>query len=396
METPRKTLQVAPGVHWVGVKDWDRRMFDRLIPLPNGTSYNSYLVQGEEKIALIDSVNPGFEETLEEKVRQITDPGEINYLIMNHAEPDHANALAKMLSLSEAGEILTTEKGKDLAQAIHHIDESDIRVVQDGETLDLGNKTLRFIKAPWLHWPETMLTYYEEEGILFPCDFFGSHLATGKFYDKEIGGKIIDYAKSYYGEIMMPFSKMVGQALDKLEDLDIEMIAPSHGPMYKNPDQIMESYRNWSEGVVKEKVLIIYVSMWGSTKKLAEVLAETIASENVEVVPVNLASTDLGKIAGEIVDSAGIIVGTPTVLGGAHPKIHHVVYLAKKLNPPTRYLGVIESHGWSGGAVTQISDMLKNMDAEIVGAVEVLGSPRDEDIRDVVDFGKKFAEKVKI
>ncbi|KXB07058.1 metallo-beta-lactamase [candidate division MSBL1 archaeon SCGC-AAA382C18] len=395
MKIPQETLQISPGAHWVGVKDWDRRMFDRLIPLPNGTSYNAYLVQGEKKTALIDSVNPGFEESLEKKVRKISDPEEIDYFIMNHAEPDHANAISNMLSLSKNGEVLTTGKGKELAHELHYIEEENIREVKDGETLNLGEKTLRFIKAPWLHWPETMLTFYEEEGILFPCDFFGSHLASGKFYDEEIGDEVYNYAKSYYGEIMMPFNKMVRQALDKIEDLDIEMIAPSHGPIHKNPERIIEHYRKWSEGEVKEKVLIIYISMWGSTEKLVKVLTETIASENVEIVPVNLATTGLGKIAGEIVDSAGIIIGTPTVLGGSHPKIHHVAYLAKKLNPPTDYLGVVESHGWSGGAVFQLTDMLGDMDAEVVGSVGVLGSPEDEDIRKVINFGKEFANKVK-
>ncbi|KXA92798.1 metallo-beta-lactamase [candidate division MSBL1 archaeon SCGC-AAA259E22] len=394
IKIPRETLQIASDVHWVGVKDWDRRMFDRLIPLPNGTSYNAYLVRGDEKTALIDSVNPGFEDELEGKVRQLIDPGEIDYFVMNHAEPDHANAIPHMLSLSENGEILTTEKGKDLAESLHHVEEDDVQVVEDGETLDLGGKTLRFVHAPWLHWPETMLTFYEEEGILFPCDFFGCHLATGKFFDEEIEDGLIDLAKSYYGEIMMPFSKMVRQALEKIEKLDISMIAPSHGPIYKNPENIVNSYRKWSEGQVEKKVLIVYISMWGSTEKLVEALSQTIASEGVEVTPLNLATSDLGKLAGELVDSAGIIIGTPTVLGGAHPKIHHIAYLAKKLNPPVKFLGVVESHGWSGGAVSQISEMLGGMDAEVVGAVDVLGSPREE-LEEVVEFGKEFAGKIR-
>ncbi|MBS3814933.1 MAG: FprA family A-type flavoprotein, partial [Hadesarchaea archaeon] len=243
-------------------------MFDRLIPLPNGTSYNSYLIQGKEKTALIDSVNPGFEEELEEKIRQVIDPAEIDYLIMNHAEPDHAHAIPHILSLTDNGEVLATEKGKELAQSHHHIPEEKIQVVENQEKLELGGKTLKFIEAPWLHWPETMLTFYEEKGILFPCDFFGSHLATSKFYDEEVGEELVRLAKGYYGEIMMPFRKMIKNALDKIEGLNIEMIAPSHGPIYKNPENIVNLYREWAEGEVKEKVLVIYISMWGSTQEM--------------------------------------------------------------------------------------------------------------------------------
>ncbi len=394
MTVPKKTLEISPGVHWVGVKDWDRRMFDRLIPLPNGTTYNSYLVEGTEKTALIDTVNPGFEPELEAKVNQISNVSNIDFLVMNHAEPDHARALSHMLPLADEAKVLTSSKGSDMAVSLGHAAEDEIRIVDDGEVLDLGDKTLRFIDAPWLHWPETMFTYYEEGGVLFPCDFFGSHLASGKFFDEEIGEELVGYAKTYFGEIMMPFRKMAGRALDKIEDLDIEMIAPSHGPIYKNPENIVENYRKWVEGEVKEKVLIIYISMWGSTEKLAKALAETIASEGVEAVPVNLATGDIGKLAGEIVDSAGIVIGTPTVLGGPHPQIQHVTYLAKKLNPPTNYLGVVESHGWSGGAVSEISDMVGDMDAEVVGAVETLGSPTEEDFEQVVDLGKKLAERI--
>ena len=395
MKLPKKTLEISSDVHWVGVKDWDRRMFDRLIPLPNGTSYNSYLIKGTEKTALIDTVNPGFEKILEEKIDQVSETKEIDYLIMNHAEPDHAKALAHLLPKTDGGTIITSKKGKDMAQELHHLPEESIRTVENGNKIDLGGKKLRFINAPWLHWPETMFTFYEEENILFPCDFFGSHLASEKFYDEEMGDELTQYAKSYFGEIMMPFRKMVDQALDKIEDLDIEMIAPSHGPIYKNPEDIVSSYRTWASGKVKEKVLVIYVSMWGSTEKLANTLTDAIASQGVEAVPINLASGDLGKLAGEIVDSAGIVIGTPTVLGGPHPDIQHVTYLAKKLNPPTKYLGVIESHGWSGGAVAEIADMVENMDAEVVGTVEVLGSPKNEDLEETVRLGEKLAESVK-
>ncbi|KXB06382.1 metallo-beta-lactamase [candidate division MSBL1 archaeon SCGC-AAA382F02] len=395
MQESRKTLEISPDVNWVGIKDWDREMFDRLISLPEGTTYNSYLILGEEKNTLIDTVNPGFESTLEKKIRQVIDLDEIDYIIMNHAEPDHANAIPHLLSQIKDCELLTSKKGKSMVQSLYQVPESKIRTVRNQETIDLGDKTLRFMRAQFVHWPETMMSFYEEEKILFPCDLFGCHLASEKFYDEEFGDELIDYAKAYYGEIMMPFSKMVRQALSKIENLEIGMIAPSHGPIYKNPETILEPYKKWSNGEVEKKVLIPYVSMWGSTEKMVETLAETIASEGVEVVTLDTATSNLEELARQIVDSSGIIIGTPTVLGGTHPRIQHIAYLTKKLNPPTKYLGIVESHGWSGGAVSQISEMLGKMDAEVVETIDVLGSPDEDNLEDIVEFGKEFANRIK-
>lgn len=391
---PKNTVKIAPGVHWVGVKDWNRKMFDRLIPLPKGTSYNAYLIQGRKKTALVDTVNPGFEQDLEAKIRTIMDPGDIDYIIMNHAEPDHSNAITHILPLTQNGRVLTTKKGKEMVQSMYSIPDSKMETVTHKSTLDLGGKTLQFLSTPWLHWPETMVTFYEEEEILFPCDFLGSHLATSKFYADELGDRVIDYAKSYYGEIMMPFRPMVQKALKKLEELDIEIIAPSHGPIYRHPETILEEYRKWGRGDVKEKVLVVYISMWGNTEKMAKIVADTIASEKVEVEPFHLPTRGLDELAKELVDSAGVIIGTPTVLGGAHPNMFYATYLAKKLNPPTKYLGVLESHGWAGGAVQQLIDIVDDMDAEIVGSVESLGSPSEKTIEELIKFGRKFARKV--
>lgn len=395
MNLPKKTLKIVPDVHWVGVKDWDRRMFDRLIPLPRGTSYNSYLIQGKEANVLVDSVNPGFERELEAKIETIIDPENLDYIVMNHAEPDHSNAIPHVLSLSDGAKILTTEKGREMASKIQNIPEDKIRVVEDGETFDMGDKTLKFIDAPWLHWPETMMTFYEEEGLLFSCDYFGSHLATGKFYDEELGDDLYNHAKRYYGEIMMPFRKMGKKALEKIKDLDIEIIAPSHGPLYKETQKIVSRYKSWTEGEVEEKILVFYTSMWGSTEKLIEALLSAIESENIEATSLNLASLELGRLAEEIVDSAGIVIGSPTIHGGSHPEVHHIVHLLRKLNPPTKYIGFVESHGWAPAAVSEMREMLGGLPAEDVGAVEIEGAPLKEDLEKAVELGKEMAEKVK-
>lgn len=205
-------VEIRPGIYWVGVKDWNRRIFDALIPLPQGTSYNAYLVKGREKTALIDTVNPGFEEELAEKVGEVTDITIIDYIVMNHAEPDHAGSIPYMIKMNKKAQLVTTGKGAKMAKVFYNVSEERIKTVKDGDKIELGGKTLTFIEAPWLHWPETMFTYLIEDKILFPCDFFGSHTAFG-LYDEDIE-EIVYLSKKYFGEIMMPFRNMGQKALD--------------------------------------------------------------------------------------------------------------------------------------------------------------------------------------
>lgn len=395
MTIPREVRKISSGVYWVGVRDWERKFFDKLVPLPEGTTYNSYLIQGEDKTALVDTVNPGFEGNLEEKIRQVTDPESLDYLIMNHAEPDHANGLSHMASLAKDAEILATEKGKNMALSLYDLPEDRIRVVEEGDIIDLGGKTLEFIDAPWLHWPETMFTYFQEEKVLFSCDFFGAHVATPKIFADEFSEGYLERAKDYFGEIMMPFRPRAKRALEKLESYEVSTIAPSHGVIYRNPEEILAAHRSWASSEVEEKVLIPYISMWGSTAEMVHVLTESVAAAGVEAVPFEVSSQSVDTLAGELVDSAGVVFGTPTVLAGPHPQIIYIATLAKKLNPPTRYFGIVESHGWAGGAVRELSELVEGMAGELLGAVEVKGSPEEDDLDRVVELGKKFVEEIK-
>ncbi|MEM2638384.1 MAG: FprA family A-type flavoprotein, partial [Candidatus Bathyarchaeia archaeon] len=210
----RDVFKIAENVYWVGVRDWNRRLFDALIPLPRGTSYNAYLIAGDGGKALIDTVNPGFEKDLEEKIHTVTGLEEIDYVVMNHAEPDHAGAIPYIMERAPKAKLVTTSRGARMAQVYYRVPQERIRVVSDNEAINLGDKTLLFIEAPMLHWPETMFTYLKEDGILFPCDFFGAHLADGVYSD-EVEDYIV-YAQRYWGEIMMPFRLMAQRALDKI------------------------------------------------------------------------------------------------------------------------------------------------------------------------------------
>ena len=385
--------EISEDVHWVGVKDWNRRMFDALIPLPQGTTYNAYLVQGKEKTALIDTVNPGFEKELAAKVNQVTNLADLDYLVMNHAEPDHAGAIPYVMEISKDARLITTEKGAKMAHVYYEIPEARITTVQDWDVIELGGKTLKFIEAPWLHWPETMFTYLVENRALFPCDFLGSHTAFG-FYDDEVE-ELIPFAQRYFGEIMMPFSKMGKKALEKIDDLDIELIAPSHGPIHRNPERILAAYRKWTARETREKVILVYVSMWNSTEAMIKAMVETLLGEDIEVGLHNLVNADIGDIARDLVDSRAIVLGAPTVLGGMHPAAIYAAHLVRALRPPLKYGAVLSSYGWGGGAVKQAAEILGPTKIEVVGTLEVNGPPSADDYGRIAEIGKQLSNKIR-
>ncbi|MEM2320719.1 MAG: FprA family A-type flavoprotein [Candidatus Bathyarchaeia archaeon] len=389
----RNIIKICENVYWVCVRDWSRRIFDALIPLPKGTSYNAYLVVGSEGRALIDTVNPGFEKELEDKVRSIISPEEINYIVMNHAEPDHAGAIPHMMKVALGARLVATARGAKMAQIYYHAPQDRIKIVADNETISLGNKTLRFIEAPMLHWPETMFTYLEEDGILFPCDFFGAHLAGGVYSD-EVEDLTV-HVQRYWGEIMMPYRAMAQRALDKISGLNIKVIAPSHGPIHRKPEIIMSLYKRWAAGETRRKATIAYVSMWGSTDAMVRELAETLMREGIELALHNLVVADIGEVARDLVDSRAVVIGAPTVLGGAHPLAIYAAYLLKALRSPTKFAAILSSYGWGGGAVKQIQEVIKDLKIEVVGALEINGPPTEENIRQIDDIGRSLAKRIK-
>jgi flavorubredoxin len=389
----RNIAEISQDVYWVGVRDWNRKLFDALIPLPKGTTYNAYLVVGTEKKALIDTVNPGFEKELEEKISKVINPADIDYVIMNHAEPDHAGSIPYIMSMNSKAKLVTTSKGAKMAQIYFKVPEERIRVVADWEALDLGGKTLRFVEAPMLHWPETMFTYLQENKVLFSCDFFGSHVALG-LYDDEVDDLLV-HAQRYFGEIMMPFSVMGQKALDKIKSLEIKLIAPSHGPIHRNPQRILDTYHRWTKGETRQKAIVVYATMWGSTEKIVRPMIDTLSSEGIELAVYNLAVADVGDIAKDLVDSRAIVLGTPTVLAGAHPLAVYATYLVKALKPPLKYGVVLSSFGWGGGAIKHVQEVLGQTKMEIVEALEINGPPTENDVNRVIETGKTLANKIK-
>lgn len=369
--------QLKENVFAVGAIDWDRRLFDELIPLPDGTSYNAFLVKGSEKTALIDTVDPV---KANELVANLVNAGvdKLDYVISNHAEQDHSGSIPDVLMLYPEAKVVTNPKCASML--IEHLEIEAERIIEvaDNETLSLGDKTLRFVYTPWVHWPETMSTYLQEDRILFSCDFFGSHLATSDLFvtDKCM---VYESAKRYYAEIMMPFRTAIRKNLAKVGQLDIDMIAPSHGPVYDEPAFITDAYADWVSDDVKNEVVLPYISMHGSTRQMVEYLVGALMERGVTVKQFDITSMDLGKLAMELVDAATVVIGSPTVLVGPHPKALYVAILANALRPKTKFASVIGSYGWGGKMVEQIAGAMSNLKVELIEPVVVKGVPKDDD-----------------
>ncbi len=385
--------KIKKDIFWVGAIDWDRRLFDELIPLPEGTSYNAYLLRGKEKTALIDTVDPTKEDDLLVNLDDL-ELEELDYIVANHAEQDHSGTIPLLLEIYPEAKVVTSEKGKTLLQNLLLIEEERIITVKDNDTLSLGGKTLRFILAPWVHWPETMLTYLEEDQILFSCDLFGAHLAESNLWvDDE--SKVYFAAKRYYAEIMMPFRHNIQKHLERLKGFKIKTIAPSHGQVYARPEFILSAYQEWVSDEVENTVVIPYVSMHGTVADMVYILSEELMNQGITVKPFNLARTDIGALAMALVDAATLVIASPTVLTGAHPQAVSAVYLANALRPKLRYASIIGSYGWGGKMLEDLSAMMSDLKVEVLSPVIVKGYPREEDYDSLVKLAKEIAEKHK-
>ncbi len=385
--------KLTDSVYNVGAIDWDRTLFDEIVPTPQGTSYNAYIVQGSEKTALIDTVEPY---KFEELKKNLDDLGikKIDYLISNHAEQDHSGSIPMILEMYPGIKLVTNEKCKNFEMDLLHIPEEKFTVIDEGDTIDLGGMTLEFILTPWVHWPETMSTYLREEKILFSCDFFGSHVATSytfaKYYDK-----VYHEAKRYYAEIMMPFRTFIEKNIKKIRQKEIKMIAPSHGPVFDDPEYIIKAYEEWIDPIPHNMVLIAFVSMHESTRKIVEYLADKLEEKGVDVKIRNLISCDVGELAMDLVDVSTIVIATPIVLAGAHPAAVYGAYLANALRPKAKFAGVIGSYGWGGRAADIIKSNLANLKAELLEPVFVKGLPKEKDYKKLDEFSELIYQKHK-
>lgn len=388
-----KPRLLKENVYSVGAVDWDRRLFDELIPLPDGTSYNAYIIRANGKTVLIDTVDPTMTDVLMHNLDELNIKS-IDYIIINHAEQDHSGSLPAVLSRFPDAIVICTPKCKPLLMELLLIPDHKIKTVADGETIVIGGKTFEFIHAPWVHWPETMFTYLREDRILFTCDFFGSHLATSDLFVTNEASAYAS-AKRYYAEIMMPFRAVIPKHLERIKPLQIDIIATSHGPIYDRPEFIIDAYKDWVLGEPKNIVVVPYISMHGSTRAMVKYFVDALGEKGITVKQFDLARTDIGKLAMALVDAATIVIGTPQVLFGTHPNVACAVFLTNVLHPKLKFASVIGSYGWGGKMLEQITAMLPNLKLELIPPVVVKGYPKEEDYKALDRLAENILSKHK-
>lgn len=361
-----KTVEIKPDIFWVGVKDPNLRVFDIVMKTPWGTTYNSYIVKGK-KVAVVETVKAVFFDEFLAKLQTVVDPQAIDYLVVNHTEPDHAGSVAKLLTLAPQATVVASRAASQFLKGMVHTG-FNVQIVGDGDSVDLGGKTLRFTLAPFLHWPDSMFTYVPEDKVLFTCDAFGCHYCPeGLFNDEE--GDFGEAYRLYYDAIMSPFKTYVADAVEKIKDLDIALIAPGHGPVLRdNPRQYVEIYRQWSieNRPVQKTVFIGYVSAYGNTKMLAEAVAAGVEKVgSVSAILRDVSETSEPEIAALIEHSDALIFGSPTI----NADVVRPVWDAMNLIVPMRNKGKVGaafgSYGWSGEAVKMIEDRLKSLKLKV-------------------------------
>lgn len=386
-----KARKMTEHVDLVGAVDWNRRLFDALIPLPDGTSYNAYLVRGSRKITLIDTVDPAKWDILAEQLEGVKT---LDYLVANHAEQDHSGMIPAVLQKYPMARLICSSKARDMLMSLLEIPAERIQVVADGETLSLGDLTLEFLYTPWVHWPETMSTYLREEKILFSCDFFGSHFATASAF---VGSEkhVMRAAKRYYAEIMMPFRVPITKNMERIAGLEIRMIAPSHGPVFDKPEMILDAYKDWVNGPPKNVVILPYISMHHSTSLLVERMLSALTERGVSVQPFDLTVTDVGELAMAMVDAGTIVIGTPIMLGGAHPLVAYAASLVTLLRPKAKFAAFLVSYGWGVNAVDRLPELIAGLKIEALPGVTCHGLPREADLKAVDALAEVIAQKHK-
>jgi flavorubredoxin len=369
-------VKIADGVYSLRSIDWDRKLFDELVPLPEGTSYNSYLVRGSDKTALIDTTYPAKTAEYIAALKRMN-LGRLDYVVSNHAEPDHSGSIPAVLELFPDARVVTNARCKAMICDALQVAKSAFIEVKDGEQVSLGDRTLRFVFTPWVHWPETMATFIEEDRILFPCDFLGSHLATTEPFVVDEAAVAIA-AKRYYAEIMMPYRVHARNALQRVIDLDPVMIAPSHGPIHARPAFILDLYRRWMSDEVRPEVVIPYVSMYDNTARMVEYLVDRLMEKGLSARPFNVVEFDSGALSMALVEASTIVFATPTVLAGPHPGMAHAAFLVNALAPKTRFAAIIGSYGWGTTMPELLMDQLRDFKATFFDPVLIKGLPREE------------------
>jgi NADH oxidase (H2O-forming) len=388
-------VELGEGLYWIGVKDPALAVFDDLFPTEHGTTYNSYLVKGDSHIAIIDTVKAKRCEEFLENIRSLIDPAEVDYIVANHSEPDHSGSLAFLLKHCPKATVVSTQAARTfLGNQIH--DPFQSRVVKDGETLDLGGRTLRFIAAPFLHWPDTMFTLLEPDQALFSCDAFGAHYAGPGLFDDENPDFSAD-TRFYYDCLMRPFKERVLQAVAKLDGIELKLVCPSHGPILrKEPRKPVDLYRKWSEPKAGGKrVAIFYISPHGNTEIMAEAVARGANISGIHVTLCHINHASVADIRDLMEESDALIFGTPTINRDIPKPMWDVLAYLSSVSLKGNIGAVFGSYGWSGEACKMAEERLKGMGFKLpVPFVRAPFLPKQDALQQCEALGKAVAEEV--
>lgn len=391
------TIQLAPGVHWIGALDPDLRTFDVIMKAEHGTTYNSYLVQGAEKCAVIETVKARFYDSYLEGIGTLVDPSQIDYIVLNHTEPDHTGSLEPLLAEDLTAKVVSSRNAAPFIKGILNRD-IDVQIVGEGDSIDLGGITLQFIPAPFLHWPDTMFTYIPELKILFSCDFLGSHFADEQMYDDLVDD--FSHARRYYFDhIIRPFKEFSAKALDKIQDLPIEMVAPSHGPILRTEvHRYMEAYRQWSaepEKGDKPFALVFYATSYGNTRRMAEKVAEGCRQAGAEVALYDLEVTEPVSLLEDLERADALAIGSLTINGDAVKPAWELLTSLATIKTRGKAACAFGSYGWSGEAVQFMEDRLKALKFKIpVEGVRAQLVPTQQDLNSCLELGVKLIESL--
>ncbi len=389
-------VKIADGVHWVGALDPQLRVFDIIMKADHGTSYNAYLITGGDKVAVVDAVKAPFYEEYIENIRSLVDPKDISYVVVNHTEPDHSGSLARLLKDAPAAKVVCDRQCKNFVKNILNKD-VDPMLVQDKDVLDLGKGVeLSFVHAPFLHWPDTMFTYLKKEGILFPCDFLGAHYCDDRLFDDLIDEYHYTF-EYYYSVIFRPFKKYVLEAIAKIDELDIKVICPSHGPVLRSdPRSCIEKYREWSSVPVpgdKKTLLVFYASAYGNTAMLAEKIAKGARAEGAKATVMDAAATELGVMIDRIEAADGITVGSATINADAVEPVWNLLSHLATLNLKGKVGASFGSYGWSGEAPKLIAERLKGLKLKVdEEPFRVNLVPTKQDLKEAEEYGRRIAK----